>query len=98
MLPSQPQSTGPKKLDLRGGVYNDPSRFDSNFRYRVQEDLKGTLRDSSTRSAVAGVFHESRGGNGVTKGEIKDGLNRLVKEGKINEDQMWAVRKKYGVF
>ena len=93
-----PVSTQPKKLDLRNGAYTDPSRFNSNFRFRVQQDLKGTLKDASTRSVVSDIFYQSRGGKDVSKQEIKNGLKSLVKRGKINEDQMWAVRKKYGVF
>jgi len=104
-IPSQPSSdeTGKtsgqsKKLDLRSGAYKDPSRFDSDFRYRVREDLEGTLKDYSARAAVADIFHQSRGGQGITKQEVKEGLKHLVEQGKLNEDQMWAVRKKYGIF
>jgi hypothetical protein len=104
-IPSNPnadesrQTSGQsKKLDLRGGAYKDSSRFDSDFRHRVREDLEGTLKDYSARSAVADIFHQSRGGSGITKQEVKEGLKRLVEQGKLNEDQMWAVRKKYGIF
>ena len=92
-----PISTQPKKLDLRNGTYTDASRFDPNFRFRVKQDLKGTLKDDSTRSVVADIFHQSRGGRGIDKYEIKNGLRSAVKQGKLSEDQMWAVRKKYGV-
>ncbi|HEX9503782.1 MAG TPA: hypothetical protein VF974_05710 [Patescibacteria group bacterium] len=93
-----PVSTQPKKLDLRNGTYTDPSLFNPNFRYRVEQGLKGTLKDASKRAAVANIFYQSRGGRGIDKQEIKNGLLSAVKKGKLNENQMWAVRKKYGVF
>lgn len=94
-----PANNGPKPLDLRNGAYHDPSMFRGNFHYRVEKDLRGTLKSAAARSAVADVFHQkSRAGNGITKGEVKHGLNRLVAQGQLTEDQMWAVRKKYGAF
>ena len=92
------QTNQPEPLDLRDGSYESPDRFNSNFKYKVEQDLVGTLKDPLHRRAVAELFYESRGGNGVTKQEIKDGLYRLQKEKVLNEDQVWAVRNKYGIF
>src|SRR3989344_7408687 len=88
----------PKKIDLRGGVYDDPSRFDPTFRHNVEQDLRGTLKSFATRDAVARLFRESRGGRGITKPEAKSGLNKLRDEGKLTNDQVRAVRRKYGIF
>ncbi|MBX4186924.1 MAG: hypothetical protein KW802_01540 [Candidatus Doudnabacteria bacterium] len=92
----KPVSSGPQKLDLHKGTYKDESRFSPSFRFRVQNDLKGTLKNSSDRYEVANLFYQSRGGRGIDKNEIKNGLKSLVKRGKLTENQMWAVRKKYG--
>ena len=87
-----------KKIDLKDGLFEDESMFSPNFKFQVEEDLKGTLKDYSTRAAVGELFYQSRGGRGITRQEIKDGLYRLVREGRINEDQMWAVRRHFKIY
>jgi hypothetical protein len=88
----------PKDINLRGGVYNDPSRFDSNFRHQVRQDLAGTLKRSDARHEVADILHDSRGGGGIKKGEVKRKLEESLKAGKLNKFEVRAIRKKFGIF
>lgn len=91
----QPPSSRSGKISFQNGVYN--GGFDRDLRFNVSNDLYGTLNDRSARSAVANLFYESRGGKGVTKDELRSGLSSLVRENKLTEKQMWAVRGKYNL-
>lgn len=93
--PKPASSSGSGRINFQNGVYNGIS--DPNMRFHVSNDLYGTLNDHSARSAVADLFYESRGGSGVTKDELRSGLRSLVRQNKLTEKQMWAVRGKYNL-
>ena len=73
------------------GLYN------SNFRYKTREALKGTLKHYADRETVANLLWDRRG-NGLNVGEVKTGLQKLEKSGKLSYDQVKAVRRKLGAY
>jgi hypothetical protein len=90
---SKPKNNGPAPLDFRNGVYKDPSRHDENFRYRMQQQIN--LSRYEARVEVARILHESRGGEGIGKGEFIDGLNNAVREHRLEQHEADAVRNQF---
>jgi len=99
--PTTPQSAPAKKFSLDFGktpVAKDSAIYQSNFRYKTEQSLKGTLKNYADRKTVADLLWSRRGGGGITKDEIKFGLRKLEASGKLKSDQVKAVRRKFGVY
>lgn len=82
----------------KGSIIRDSSIYHDNFRYKTRDALKGTLKNYAERETVAKLLWDKRGGGGVTKDEVKFGLRKLEAQGKLNTDQVRAVRKKMGIY
>lgn len=94
------QAETPKNglINLSKGKVNDASIYKGNFRFRTEQNLKPVLRHAADRSAVANMLWDKRGGGGIGKWEVKAGLRKLEKTGKLNYSQVNAIRKKLGAF
>ncbi|HEV8601580.1 MAG TPA: hypothetical protein VGQ87_03225 [Patescibacteria group bacterium] len=99
----KPASINEKPAEARTGLINlskgkvkDASIYKSNFKFRTEQQLKPVLSHAADRSAVAKMLWNRRGGGGIAKWEVKQGLRKLEKEGKLNYSQVNALRKKLG--
>jgi len=93
-------SVEPKKFSLdftKSGIIKDDNIYQNNFRYKTEQNLKGTLKSAVDRQVVADLLWSKRG-SGITKDEVKFGLRKLEASGKLRSDQVKAVRRKFGVY
>jgi hypothetical protein len=74
-------------------IIRDDKIYDKNFRWKTEQSLKGTLKHAADRATVADLLWDKRG-HGITKDEVKFGLRKLEKQGKLTFDQVKAVRRK----
>jgi len=92
----KPEAPRSGLINLSKGKVKDSSIYKSNFKFRTEQQLKPVLRHAADRSAVAKMLWNKRGGGGIAKWEVKQGLRKLEKEGKLNYSQVNALRKKLG--
>ncbi len=80
----------------KSGVVNNDNLYKDNFRYKTKEALRSTLKRDADRSTVANLLWDRRG-NGLNRDEIKFGLRKLEKSGKLTPGQVKAVRRKMNI-
>ena len=99
--PAQPIKSVEKGFSLvnfsKSGIVKDDQIYNSNFRFKTQEALKGTLKNFADRKTVVDLLWDRRG-SGIAAYEIKAGLNKLEASGKLRPDQVRAVRKKLSLY
>lgn len=92
--PVQKIDTGFKLVDVSKGKFHDSSLSQGNFRFRTAQALKSTLKSSADRQKVANMLWDRRGGGGIAKWEVKEGLKKLG----LADHQIRAVRRKLGAY
>jgi hypothetical protein len=86
--------------DFSGGKYKitDPRLSESGAVFHMAKELQDTFKSFDTCIIIAETIKDCRGGSGVTKDEIKNGLYRLEEQKKLTKDQVNAALKRLGVY
>jgi hypothetical protein len=91
--PAAVQTSAPVKP-----VKKDFSLVDfSKNRFKTQQALKGTLKNSADRKDVANALSDLRGYGGITKSRAKSSLSKLGEKKGWSPGKVWAVRRKMGI-
>lgn len=96
---SQPDN-GSLLPDFHGGKYKnqDPRLSEPGSAFHMAKELQDTFRSFDTCLLIAEMIRDCRGGSGVTKDEIINGLYLLEKENKLTKDQVNAALRRLGVY
>lgn len=75
-----------------------PDLFRKDFRYQTQKALKPVLKNFADRSEVTKMLMGKRGMGGITKKEVRQGLNQLRQTGKLSTNQVRRLKGNLGAF